>query len=403
MAKVLHFHSSIRYGGGPAGYLFQLREALGALRCSASLGIEVVEVQAPQDSGSPSGLISRVIRKIEKSRVIGWSKSSQTVAETYATMDFNIRRARDFVAAAFPDLQNHALVVAHDVFFVHALAERDRAWARERLCLMTHAPHFFVRQTAGDFLEDADIPPDGDHLIRHFIQWEQDVMNGVRAVIWPCPEAMEGYLSSSENGYLGARHEFCMTGLARPKVSRDRQSVRAEWGVQPGQKVVLFLGRPHPHKGFAAFEQIAALARARGRDDLVFLWGGRERRHKRPSASRHLGFVTDNASALCAADLNIVPNTVTYMDLGVLQALSLGAPLLLSNRGGNRVVAAQVEGLPTFEPEATAAALETVDHAIGLFQTRQDLRARMMSAWEQQFSPGVFLRNQVDLARRLTA
>jgi hypothetical protein len=67
------------------------------------------------------------------------------------------------------------------------------------------------------------------------------------------------------------------------------------------------------------------------------------------------------------------------------------------------VVAAQVEGLPTFEPEATAAALEAVDHAIGLFQTRQDLRARMMSAWEQQFSPGVFLRNQVDLARRLTA
>src|SRR5262245_60307173 len=103
MAKVLHFHSSIRYGGGPAGYLFQLREALGALRCSASLGIEVVEVQAPQDSGSPSGLISRVIRKIEKSRVIGWSKPSQTVAETYATMDFNMRRARNFVAAAFPD------------------------------------------------------------------------------------------------------------------------------------------------------------------------------------------------------------------------------------------------------------------------------------------------------------
>jgi glycosyltransferase involved in cell wall biosynthesis len=403
VAKVLHFHSSVRYGGGPAGYLFQLREALGSLRCSASLGIEVLEVLAPQDSGSPSGLISRIARKIEKSRVIGWSKPSQTVAETYATMEFNIRRARDFVATPFPDLQNHAIVVAHDVFFVHALAERDRAWAKERLCLMTHAPHFFVRQTAGDFLEDADIPPGGDHLIRHFIQWEQDVMNGVRAVIWPCSEAMEGYLSSSDSGLAGARHEFCMTGMARPKVSRDRQSVRAEWGVQPGQKVVLFLGRPHPHKGFAAFEQIAALARARGRDDLVFLWGGRERRHKRPSASRHLGFVTDNAAALCAADLNIVPNTVTYMDLGVLQALSLGAPLLLSNRGGNRVVAAQVEGLPTFEPEAAAAALEAVDRAIDLFQTNQDLRARMMAAWEQQFSPAVFLRNQVDLARRLTA
>src|SRR5262249_16750572 len=115
------------------------------------------------------------------------------------------------------------------------------------------------------------------------------------------------------------------------------------------------------------------------------------------------GFVTDNASALCAADLNIVPNTVTYMDLGVLQALSLGAPLLLSNRGGNRVVAAQVQGLPTFEPEATAPALDAIDHAIGLFQTSQDLRARMMAAWEQQFSPGVFLRNQLDLARRLAA
>jgi glycosyltransferase involved in cell wall biosynthesis len=348
-------------------------------------------------------LIQRVTRKIEKSRLIGWSKPSQAVAETYAAMDFNIRRARNFAARAFLDLRNHGVVVAHDLFFAHALVERDPIWAKERLCLMTHAPHFFVRQAAGDFLEDADIPPGGDHLIRHFIQWEEDVMSGVRAVIWPCPEAMEGYLPSSENGFLGARHEFCMTGLARPKASRDRQSVRAEWGVQPEQKVVLFLGRPHPHKGFAAFEQIAALARARGRDDLVFLWGGRERRHKKPSASRHLGFVTDNASALCAADLNIVPNTVTYMDLGVLEALSLAAALLLSNRGGNRVVAAQVEGLPTFEPEATAAALEAVDHAIGLFQTSQDLRARMMSAWERHFSPEVFLRNHLMLIDRLAA
>jgi glycosyltransferase involved in cell wall biosynthesis len=214
---------------------------------------------------------------------------------------------------------------------------------------------------------------------------------------------MEGYQSSSEDDLARVRHEFCLTGVGRPSVSRDVESLRAEWGVKQGQKVILFLGRPHPHKGFAVFEQIAALAKARGRDDLVFLWGGRERRYEKPSAARHLGFVTDNAAALCAADLNIVPNTVTYLDLGVLQALSLGAPLLLSNRGGNKAVVAQVKGLPTFEPEANDLALHAVDHAIEDLQTDNDLRARMMLAWERHFSPEVFLRNHLNLVDRLAS
>jgi glycosyltransferase involved in cell wall biosynthesis len=399
---VLHVHSEIRYGGGPAGYLHELTHALKELqRDGASLPVATRAVPFEVEPSEPSGLLSRIAGKLKKTQVFGWRRPSDALANAYWLMNFDIRRARAWAAGV--DLPRDRAIVVHDLFLAEALASRDPQWAREKLCLMTHAPHFYVRQTIGDLLEDSDEMEGGGRFVERFVGWEQEVMNSVRTTIWPCAEAMEAHRAEIGGADLARRVELCLTGVAAPEVTRDPAELRASWGVREGQKVVLFLGRPHPHKGFHVFEKLAEMSRAAGRDDLVFLWGGRGRRSQAPSAARHLGFVTENAAAMLAADLNIVPNTVTYMDIGVLQALSLGAPLLLSCRGGNRTVRERIPQLPGFEPVADEAAVAAIDDALDRFARDPDLKRRMIAGWRANFSPGVFARNHLDLARRLEA
>lgn len=400
--SIVHLGLGIRYGGGQRGYLFALQQALAEATCRARSEIGISEVAfAYRHPRELHELCGRAVQKIGRAWFYLGRKEPQISRYIHYLMDGRRREARHWARANFTKLRCYRLVVAHDVFVASALMEVDKKWCNEHLCVMTHNPSFIVREIAGMVDEQSDSPEGCERLIRRFTIWEEEMMNCARAVIWPCAESMESFQSAGEIGLSSVNAEFVMTGVPRPTTCREPQELRAEWGVRPGQKVILFLGRPHPHKGFGVFEELARLAKAAGREDLTFLWGGDKLRTEKPTVARHIGWVTDNGAALRAADLNLVPNMVTYMDIGVLQALSLGAPMLISNRGGNKAVAARAVGLPTFEPEANASTLEMIDRAISAFSASDDLRTRLVSAWRRHFSPSAFVRNHLRLTGRL--
>lgn len=406
---ILHIAADIAFGGGPHGYLFALRNAFEQSSCPLASEIIAERIGWPAVSYPPlrymrrdlRGISERVTQKVGRVLLTPGARHTEVSLQIHYRMDVARQSRRNWARANAARLRQYQLVVSHCIFAADALVELDRNWCRDHLCLITHAPDFLVREIAGEIDEDCDNPAGAEHVIQRYTAWQEEIMNSMRAVIWPCQEAAESYCAESAAGLSFQNWEFAMTGVARLAAANKREELRTEWGVRPGQKAILFLGRPHPHKGFGVFAKMAALAKAQGRDDLVFLWGGQARRKPTTSALRHIGWVNDNGAALLAADLTVVPNLVTYMDIGVLQALSLGAPILLSARGGNKAVAAKVPGLPTFEPEANTATLRSIDQALDAFRTCGDLGAQMLRAWEDYFSPEIFVREHDNLVRRL--
>jgi len=146
------------------------------------------------------------------------------------------------------------------------------------------------------------------------------------------------------------------------------------------------MGRPHIHKGIFVFEQIANIA-ASMELPYKFIFAGRVPAFSLSKNIRNVGYVNDNGSAMSAANVNIYPNLETYFDLGILQAMSISAEILMSNTGGNNYLISQGLSAHHFQALDCHAALDCLS-AIYLGDIRSSRNSKDL--WENSFSSKSF-------------
>ena len=269
---------------------------------------------------------------------------------------------------------------------------------------MTHSPTFLAHE-----LISAACPTtpeeelNADPCVRALVKREMDTMQAARAVLWPCAQAQEGYPEWWTLFQAGkAACVYAATGAARPEQKIAGAEMRRQWGIAPDRRIALFIGRPHPHKGFDRFVDWADLNRRRGNSRWVFVHCGNSAASTRDLSSVHLaGYVSDNGAAYLAADLVLIPNKYSYFDLGMLEALSLGAPLALSPTGGHDYLTRTYPVIPTIPDgpaEVTWPCLEEIAEDYAADPTR---RQALRALWEQQFSLRPFYTNHTNLAGQL--
>jgi glycosyltransferase involved in cell wall biosynthesis len=278
--------------------------------------------------------------------------------------------------------------------------------AAHKLGLITHAPTFFVDELATylfPWLPEEQLYD--DPVVTEFRRRELAVMQSVRAVLWPCPAAHEAYQGWDDLAQAGqVWNVYAETGCGRPTPGIEAAELRRRWGIPPDVCIALYLGRPHPHKGWLRFLEWANWYRRQSRDHWRFLFAGPP-----PDMAFHLsavqclGYVRDNGAALLAADLVVIPNRYTYFDLGVLEAMSLGARVAVSPTGGNKHLLQACPALgviPEGPAETVWPALESVaaDYA-----NQPDKAAALVRAWETRFSLRPFVQNHVRAAEEILA
>lgn len=154
---------------------------------------------------------------------------------------------------------------------------------------------------------------------------------------------------------------------ARPPAAADA-AARRVWGCTPGDFVVVVPARLHPVKGHRHL--LEAVARLKGTPRTVVLAAGEGplRRELEDLAAalglgdrvRFLGFVTDTASLLLAADCVCLPSLTEAMPYAILEAAAFARPILATAVGG---IPDLIEHgrtgvlVPSKNPEALAAAL----------------------------------------------
>ncbi|ROT27161.1 glycosyltransferase family 4 protein [Micromonospora sp. HM5-17] len=165
---------------------------------------------------------------------------------------------------------------------------------------------------------------------------------------------------------------------ALPPPRRSRAAVRAEFGVAPGQPLILSVGRLHPQKRYDIL--VDAAARWRDLDPVpvvVVAGSGPSYRElaARISTARApvtlLGHRTDVADLLGAADLAVVTSDWEARQLFAQEALRAGVPL----------VATAVGGLPDLVGEAAVLVppgdATAVDEAVRALLGDADRRAAL--------------------------
>ncbi|MDP9453598.1 MAG: glycosyltransferase family 4 protein [Actinomycetota bacterium] len=147
--------------------------------------------------------------------------------------------------------------------------------------------------------------------------------------------------------FSGARGAGRITVVAPasppPRAGCDREAVRARLGVEPGEELVVGVGRLHPQKGFDVLvEAMAELDRRRPRVRLALVGAGpAEGELRRQVVSLGLGEVVTLVGAspcaadeLGAADVMALASRWEGWPLVVAEAVALGTPVVATAVGG---------------------------------------------------------------------
>jgi glycosyltransferase involved in cell wall biosynthesis len=319
--KVIHLADLIAPGGGPPGYLYNLREAV------ADNGVNNVEILALNETqvrgnrlGSIKSLVNRLPIYLENA-----------IRSAYA------RHVTRKLAVLDTKLQDASIVICHTALVARAVVNRRRILGIGRVGAMFHSPtpdYVQYRDTLLGSRRGVDFSPG---LERKLIMQEKQLIQDVDFLVAPCEEALENWYADS---YLGTdvqnkQKYFTLSGVPGLRATAPVVELRRSLGLDPESVVVGFFGRYFDHKGYDVFVRMAQ--RYRNNRGVVFISAGTgPLASLNDGAVRDFGWRPDIGDLISAVDIVALPNRVTYFDLVALEALSLGRRLLLSSIGGNR-------------------------------------------------------------------
>lgn len=334
MRQVLtHVHHHIRPGGGPAGYLYNLATALGQLREERIRVVttDVSDVRAYDGTYiSWGGRLRRALpRPVAKrlalyAEVTRWMK--WTVPETIRKM-----------------ICEDEAVVFHDVRMAAAYT-RTCEVPGQRVFVMPHSPADYTTEFLMNVgCNELRMPGLG----RVLGEWEMRAYERCTGLVVPCLEALDGYFCASPllRSRLGRLQKHPIpTGAPalRPRLTRDQ--ARRTLGVSESTCLVGFVGRYHWHKGFDIYLETVS----HNIPGVTFISAGNGPIAPLPDTEsyRNLGWRSvDIADVMNALDVLVVPNRVTYLDLVILEAFSLGKAVVSTRTGGNKWLATKTPGL----------------------------------------------------------
>ncbi len=331
--KIIHIGRHIRPGGGPAGYLYNLKS---------------------------------IIQKRRSSLLDVWSFSS---AEERSAASHNNAPA---VITALPLFVRKALVAT----LVHIRAKRDRAHAKELSEKLTGEKPIFHDQFLAQAFSQVSNTPYGlmphqptelskevavlyQHKYKvpyHFVynllvQRELSGYQNAEFLISPTKWSLDGYfLEDSESRSIieNKKKSFVVSTAKAPRQSIDRETMRKKLGITNSQLAIGFLGRYIEDKGFDQFLRIARSQE--NKKGLLFFSAGTGPIALSDSDNvNNLGWRSDIGDIIKALDLVLIPNRLTYFDLLPIECLMLGTPVAVTPTGGNRWLLEHSEESGIFE------------------------------------------------------
>jgi glycosyltransferase involved in cell wall biosynthesis len=224
--------------------------------------------------------------------------------------------------------------------------------------------------------------------------------------VWvlPSEEAMEPYFATIpefRHWMKGKDVRFIRSGVMGPKTKLSAADAKAKFGLS-GKRVVSFIGRHIPVKGYDLFIE-AARQLLDEFDDLHILVAGGLDGLDRPDHPRwtELGWYGAPQEVIRASDLFILPNRMTYYDLVLLEAMSLGAAILATETGGNKTMHLDSPGaLALCPPDATGLA-QVVRNLLNDPSRRAALGAKARREYETTYNHVAFARSYVELVRSI--
>ncbi|WP_298628288.1 glycosyltransferase [uncultured Thermus sp.] len=309
-----------------------------------------------------------------------------------------------FTLSQVEEMKRSRVLVFHEWWLAHAYLEKVGRQEGQKVLLMSHSPVEWAREYADTLKSYAGPSLLWEVVYGLYAKKELRTWSSCDGLVAPSRHSLEGYFPG--NGRKRIRELRVLelpTGVQELVPKRPLEEVRRTWGLPQEAMVLGFFGRRHPHKGYDIFYRLALLALGR-MPELVFVSAGNGPLAPPPVPNlRHLGFLAGEelADAINACDLILVPNRVTYFDLVILEAMSLGKPVITTRIGGARSILAPGVYLVDHAQLGPEELLRLVAHLAQRREALSEAGRENRRVYEERYSLKAFARRHCQAAEAL--
>lgn len=386
--KLIHFATFIRPGGGPGGYLFNLREGLKSYSDKDITIISMTEDpnRVPGFFNSRKHKFFKLLPSFLKKRILffrerkAWSKPLPPQI---------IKTLTDAKGIVF-----HEIKLASRFF--HSFVEPPK----RKYFFLNHAPTSIATEIVERWDSSFNLGGGIQKLWKSILKLEIASLKQMNAIISPTKFSMEQvhreYCQVSEKVSLPCYEVVSGTKALQPKKSIPE--MRETLNIKNGTLVVGFFGRYHAHKGFDVFLEI--VEKWQSNSSVFFLSAG-----VGPITPNHnlrnymnLGWQDKNLADLVnVCDVVIIPNRYAFFDLFLLEALSLGKIVLATKVGGNKFFEGLSPGIRLAAPNNPVEIQSELQNILNEQSEFEDYSKQNKSLYTSTFSNDEFSLRHINL------
>lgn len=322
MKKLLIYYPErqLKPKGGPAGYLYNLKSGIDELAQNEELNIDISFC-----NNMPGGIEDNLgLRRMIPKRILDFRRALNDA------IFLKKRFAVDQTMFEYDMIHFHS---AEKMYLCRDFLNQYKG----KVILTSHCP-------CGIYKERIDkLNPTDYKLMKKRIdkleELDRYAFDRADYIIFPCEDAEEPYFNTWPR-YASIRksekYRYMPTGIMECHAKISREDYRKKYNIPKDAFVIGYVGRHNEIKGYDDLKKIGEKILAD--PNTYFLIGGKEEPLKGIKHDRwiEVGWTSDPYSLITAADIFILPNRETYFDLVLLEVLSLGIPIALTNTGGNK-------------------------------------------------------------------
>ena len=315
--------------GGPTGYLYNLYNELNK---NENTEIEFLD--------SKKSKIRMVIKKIYEKLPNEFRKKykyKKNIKEIYNILNNVISDKKNKISKI--DLNKYDAVHFHDTYTMYMVKDSLENY-KGKVIITSHSPKVY-------FKEILDKVPNDMYLQRKkdFDKLEKIdtyAFNRADYILFPCEEAEEPYFNTWEK-YKDIKQKnlnkyiYIPTGIIPKNIVESQESIRSKYNIPPDAMVISYVGRHIEVKGYKKLKEIGERILEKN-ENVYFLIAGVEAPIKGLKHERwiEVGWNKNPMNLVNASDVFILPNKETYFDLILLEVMSIGKSVILTNTGGNK-------------------------------------------------------------------
>lgn len=332
MIKVLIYFdkNKLKPVGGPAGYLYNLEEELKKEQIDY---IEFLNDSKVKNFSKVKNLYKKMPKFVQNNKFVQKIKKDRYVYKLVKDITSDCERKSSI------DLNEYDIIHFHSTLDMYKV--KDSLDNYKGIVLLTsHSPEALHLELI-DTIDEKN-KKIYEEEIKKFVKMDEYAFDRADYIHFPTKDSEECYYNTWEeyksikernkNKYL-----YLPTGINEVKINCEKEKYRKKYNIPDDAFVISYVGRHNEVKGYAQLKKIAEEL-LKNENNIYFLIGGKEEPLKGLSNDHwiEVGWTDQPHDLINSSDMFILPNKETYFDLILLEVLSIGKVVLMTNTGGNK-------------------------------------------------------------------